>query len=430
MSKTLAELAKDLKDANKKVQLIYAFNGTGKTRLSREFKQLIAPKNDDADSDEQAEPSRNKILYYNAFTEDLFYWDNDLEGDAEPKLIIQPNSFTDWILKDQGDVNIIDNFQRYTDKNLVPKFIPKEGVQRDKDGRYVKVTTYPEVIFTASNTHQANTDESDIQIDETNLVKRGKDENIKISKGEESNFVWSIFYTILQEIISNLNEPDPEKRADKQFDQLEYVFIDDPVSSLDENHLIELAISLAQLLKSSAFADTQGLRFVITTHNPLFYNVLWNEFNNDLYEVKPDGNRGKCIYKRKQSQKQKLEKKVDGTFELIASNDHPFSYHLFLLFELREAIKTNKIEKYHFSFLRHILEKASTFLGHSRWENLLTTVDGRTDPFASRIINLSSHSAHAGEEISDIKDKDKHNLVKLVEFLTNTYGFKQEEPNG
>lgn len=45
--------------------------------------------------------SRNKILYYSAFTEDLFYWDNDLADDAEPKLKIQPNTFTDWVLMDQ-----------------------------------------------------------------------------------------------------------------------------------------------------------------------------------------------------------------------------------------------------------------------------------------------------------------------------------------
>ena len=46
MSKTLTEIAQQLKDANKKVQLIYAFNGTGKTRLSRAFKELISPKTD------------------------------------------------------------------------------------------------------------------------------------------------------------------------------------------------------------------------------------------------------------------------------------------------------------------------------------------------------------------------------------------------
>jgi wobble nucleotide-excising tRNase len=39
-TKTLTEIAQQLKDSNKKVQLIYAFNGTGKTRLSREFKAL------------------------------------------------------------------------------------------------------------------------------------------------------------------------------------------------------------------------------------------------------------------------------------------------------------------------------------------------------------------------------------------------------
>ena len=40
MGKSLNEIAGELKDNNKKVQLIYAFNGTGKTRLSREFKNL------------------------------------------------------------------------------------------------------------------------------------------------------------------------------------------------------------------------------------------------------------------------------------------------------------------------------------------------------------------------------------------------------
>jgi hypothetical protein len=49
MSKTLTEIAQQLVDASKedasrrdrpkKLQLIYAFNGTGKTRLSRAFKQ-------------------------------------------------------------------------------------------------------------------------------------------------------------------------------------------------------------------------------------------------------------------------------------------------------------------------------------------------------------------------------------------------------
>lgn len=54
-----------------------------KTRLSREFKRLIVPK--DTETEEQ-EDARAEILYYNAFTEDLFYWDNDLNADTNRKL--------------------------------------------------------------------------------------------------------------------------------------------------------------------------------------------------------------------------------------------------------------------------------------------------------------------------------------------------------
>ena len=74
--------------------------------------------------------------------------------------------------------------------------------------------------------------------------------NLKISKGEESNFIRSTFYTPL-DCVTILNVAEPTERETNQFDQLEYVFIDDPVSSLDENHLIELAVNLASLIKSN-----------------------------------------------------------------------------------------------------------------------------------------------------------------------------------
>jgi hypothetical protein len=218
MGKTLTEIAQELRTATKKVQLIYAFNGTGKTRLSKEFKQLIAPRADDNGGDDEAnlpELAGRKILYYNAFTEDLFYWDNDLEQDADPKLKIQPNLFTNWVLRDQGqDRNIITNFQHYANEKLTPQF--------SED--------FSEVSFS---------------------LERGDDESsdkLKISKGEESSFIWSVFYTLLDQVISTLNVAEPSERETNQFDHLEYIFIDDPVSSLDENHLIELAVNLAGLI--------------------------------------------------------------------------------------------------------------------------------------------------------------------------------------
>ena len=61
MSSKLEDIAKQLNDANKKVQLIYAFNGSGKTRLSRAFKERIAPKNNEGDNVGEAEPPRNNL---------------------------------------------------------------------------------------------------------------------------------------------------------------------------------------------------------------------------------------------------------------------------------------------------------------------------------------------------------------------------------
>ena len=404
MSKTLKLIAEQLRSSNKKVQLIYAFNGTGKTRLSREFKELIAPKKIDDENGDEVGLSRSKILYYNAFTEDLFYWDNDIVSDAEPKLKIQPNTFTDWILRERGDTDIVKNFQRYTNDKLMPLFHERDIIRL---GKKTGEKTYPEVTFSF----------------ETGSESSGR---MKISKGEERSFVWSIFYTLLQEVTSSLNELDHAKREDNQFDQLEYVFIDDPVSSLDDTHLIELAVDLANLIKRSHYHEGKGLKFVITTHSPLFYNVLHNELSNDLKNPVQDGSPA-YLYKRGQSEKYRLEKQADGTFELFTSNDHPFSYHLFLLSEVRKAINDQNIRKYHFAFLRNILEKTATFLGYSRWEDLLEkTNEGLPNPFAARLMNLSSHSAHAGEEITDIEPKDEENLAELVSYLTSTYGFRRQ----
>lgn len=393
MSKTLREIAEQLEAANKKVQLIYAFNGTGKTRLSSIFKELIA---EDVDINEvgdvgASELSRKNILYYNAFTEDLFYWDNDLSSDRDRMLKIHPNVFTKWVLEEQGQgPTIIDHFQRLTNSNVEPIFS----------------ADFSEISFRIRGSESDNP--------------------IKISKGEESNLIWSMFYSLTEMIIEELNSSDDD-RSTNDFDRLRYVFIDDPVSSLDDNHLIELAVDLANLIKRSRFHEGSGLKFVITTHSPLFYNVLHNELNSDLRNP-IQGETRKWLYKRGQSEKYRLEKKLDNRFELTTSNDRPFSYHLFLLSEVRKAIADEEISKYHFAFLRNILEKTATFLGYPHWEDLLEKMNnGSPDPFASRVINLSSHSAHAGEEISFIKEKDKDDLEGLVNSLMETFSFNQQD---
>lgn len=372
MSKTLDDIALEIYENNKKVKLIYAFNGNGKTRLSRAFKELIAPQGTDDESRGNANVSPRSILYYNAFTEDLFYWDNDLDNDVEPRLRIQPNSFTEWVLVDQGqDQNIVTNFQRYANQRLTPHF--------SED--------FSEVTFS---------------------LERGDDESsgyLKISKGEESNFIWSIFQTVIDQVISIRNVAEADERETDQFDQLEYIFIDDPVSSLDENHLIELAVTLAELIKASQ----SDLKFIITTHSPLFYNVLHNELNS------------KACYL--------LERYEDGTFDLIekqGDSNKSFSYHLHLKLTLEQAIADNSIQKFHFTLLRNLYEKTANFLGYDRWSDLLDTVPGDKSGYLNRIIQFSSHRTLSNEEVLQPTEPEKQMVRLLLENLNN-YGFLQQE---
>ena len=394
MGNTLKQIALQLKYSGKKVQLIYAFNGTGKTRLSRKFRLLVDPKV----TEEVQEESKIKVLYYNAFTEDLFYWDNDLDTDTDRKLLIRPNGFTNLalqFLKDQGlDNNIVTNFQHFTSDSITPKFS----------------ADFSEVTFSVTSGDDRS------------------EENIKISKAEESNFIWCVYYSLLEEIIEILNETDITNRSTDIFNDLKYVFIDDPVSSLDDNHLIELAVNISRLVKKSE----SNIKFIIATHNPLFYNIISNELNHKEPNknealLLPNGEKRLWIYKPKESIKSRFNKHPDGTYSLtILDNKTPFSYHLQLLSEIKKAISENQIKKYHFSFIRNILEKTATFLGHSKWEKLLP----ENDPFANRILNLSSHSAHAGEEISEVQENDKEKLIELIEFLKTEYKFlNQSESN-
>lgn len=364
MGKSLIDIVQELRTAAeqsskpKRVQLIYAFNGVGKTRLSQAFKDNI---NSGIDN-----PDEEKVIYYNAFTEDLFYWDNHVS-----KLRIQPNRFTSWIIKDHGgDVNIITHFSRYTNKYLTAKFEGLDSVQ---------------FSYAAGNAETITA--------------------IKISKGEESCFIWSVFYHLLDLIIEDRNTAD---RESTDFGHYEYIFIDDPVSSLDENHLINLAIDIAELIKR----DTSKLKFIITTHNPLFYNVLCNELNSST--------KGK--YKREDCRRLRLDKLDDGSYQLDESGDSPFSHHITLLQEIDKAIESGKLYKYHFAFLRQILEKMSTFLGYNHWKVLLPAGE---ELYYNRILNLSSHSKVSSDEVPDLSPQEKKLLSYLVEHIHTEYKFRR-----
>jgi hypothetical protein len=355
------------------------------------LKELVAP---NVEGEEDAGPTRHKILYYNAFTEDLFSWDNG----EEPRLEIKPNSFTHWILAEQGqDQNIIANFQRYADDKLTPTFEHESEIV-DEDGNRGN-SPFSAVTFSMERGDE------------------GSGEKLKISKGEESIFIWSVFYTLLEVVVDALSVPEPEARDTDQFNDLQYVFIDDPVTSLDENHLIELAVHLASLIKRAP----EGLKFVITTHSPLFYNVLHNEL-----ELKKQGKKEGCRL---------LEKLEDGTFKLDikhGDSNRSFSYHLYLRRVLAEAIEQNTIERFHFMLLRNLYEKTAAFLGYREWGELLNTVPdvdapGARQGYLNRVMQFSSHSNLSGEQVREPTTPEKQTVKLLYDNLINNYGFVQQE---
>lgn len=372
MNNTLINIAKQLDKIaknGKKAQLIYAFNGTGKTRLSQAFKEFIVSR-DKGHEEDSGVLTRHNILYYNAFTEDLFVWDNDKYQQGEHQLSIQPNSFTDWILKEQGqEQNVAKYFQAYTQQNLTPHF--------NED--------FSAITFSLAAGNDQRID------------------NIKISKGEENNLIWSIFFTLISLVIAERNIVEKSERSTNEFDHLRYIFIDDPVSSLDENHLIQLAVDIAKLIKSN---DSE-IKFIITTHNPLFYNVLYNELRLKNGYI--------------------LRRLADGYFELEdkkGDSNHSFSYHLYLKQLLQEAIEENKIEKYHFTLLRNLYEKTACFLGYSKWSELLP--DDK-QVYLTRIINFTSHSTLSNEMVPEPSEPEKQIVAFLLNHLLENYNFNEQE---
>ena len=355
---SLTEVAKEIKNTNKKVTLLYAFNATGKTRLSMEFKDIVNESKD--------YKVIKHIVYYNAFTEDLFSWDNDIENDSERKLKINKNSsFIDLIERQGKENEIAERFKEFTSSKIEPNINTSTG----------------EITFSLPTG-----DEESV-------------ENIKISKGEESIFIWSVFFVLMETIIAELNIDEISDRSTDEFNDIQYIFIDNPVTSLDDNNLIQLAISLREVIANS---KSEELKFIITTHHALFYNVLFNEFKSER-SIKANK---KDFY---------FLQKNENMYLIKEQKDTPFGYHLFIKDVIQNAIDDNVVEKYHFMLFRNLLEKTASFLGYDNWGDLLI-VEGMTDEERKayiRFINLSSHNKISDLEAKELKQNEK-NLLKLL----------------
>ncbi|MDU2110693.1 MAG: hypothetical protein E7E99_08825, partial [Peptoniphilus lacydonensis] len=187
---TLEDVAEELISSDKKVHLIYAFNATGKTRLSTILKDKLNI------SENNEESKVKKILYFNAFTEDLFTWENDLENDEDRYLKYDKRTYFGNFLENQQQFNqVIITFQKFVGDLIVPIFEDIEEQAVDDFGiPIIDIIGGQRIPRLESNFKSIR-----FTVD---------DETIKISRGEERIFVWSIFLTLLELIIEELSDSD------------------------------------------------------------------------------------------------------------------------------------------------------------------------------------------------------------------------------
>ena len=274
------------------IVLIYAFNGTGKTRLSVDYETYTTEVNRGVHAG----------VYYNAYTEDLFHWSND----EDTKLNINQS-----VLNKQHSyiIEAPQKLQEYLDKYYV---------------RY-----YFELNYNEADYHENGIESVSFYIDEEKTVP------IKISRGEERIFVWCFFLALFE--VSSFAE---ERNA--------YFFIDDPVSSLDEHNIHITASTIMDVIS----ANYEKKKIVITTHHVGLFSILIDRLRKADGSAKFKNITKTYILSRKPSGEVLLSKYGDDVFllhlhlyKMIQDNissaheiGHLHSYNFVLLRQLLENI--------------------------------------------------------------------------------------------
>ena len=363
---THAEIAQTLKDDAAKIILVYAFNSTGKTRLCVAYK--------DATKDENG---NHAGVYYNAFSEDLFIWDNDEENDgANIRLMIQSSSLNKFHAPLTED-NVREKLKAYKST-----FGFAFNLYDDDPQKGIESITF----FVPSQ----NPDEPQ--------------QNIKISRGEERIFVWCFFLALFE----------VEGWADQQSS---HFFIDDPVSSLDDHNIFVTASTIFDLVEN----HFETRKIILTTHHLGLFAILcdWVTKGESAHKFKT-GNRNKyrlCMLSEK-----------SGDLTLESCRNDVFLYHLRLLQIIDKASQDNEVRAYHFALLRQVLENVASFLGVGQFSYVLQKI-GIEDPTeVANIVNALSHKKVYYYDSDLLVPDNVAVFVDVLNRLKATYNFVLHAP--
>ena len=349
-------LAQYLIDIDRNIILIFAFNGTGKTRLSVEYKNVTKEENDGSHSG----------VYYNAYSEDLFVWNNDAKnmGESIKLNIIYSNL-------NQYHSSIDEEKLREKLSAYKPKFDFKFIFNRDTALGIESISFYP-------------------LIEEEN-----EPDPIKISRGEQQIFIWWLFLTMLA--IQGWTGQ-----------QNSHFFIDDPVSSLDDHNIFVTASTIMDLIEDHC----DERKIIITTHHVGFFSILADWLT-----------KGEKASSYKTKTKMLVLKKLNDELKFIDCNKDVFLYHLELLQILKHAIDDKKLFAYHFAILRQVLENISSFLGVGRISYVLKQIGVEDVDEIARIVNTLSHKTVFRYEAKELVPDNEEMFLDIFNKLQNKYNF-------
>ena len=387
---------KDERDQFTNCALVFAYNGTGKTRLSYDFAHYGRKDN-----------TPQHTLYYNAYTEDLFTWDNHIEDETENRehhLLINTGSsliqglsgydFADKLRKYLHVFTDIDfDFHYYENNEKIPNYVTFNKIEN---------------ISQKLN--------GEIQIIEYTA------ENIKISRGEERLFVWCFFRCILDQVIG----------GNDAYKDIEYIYIDDPMSSLDDNNVIafgeQLYSLIRQQLKQEVGAQRAGkedfrrIKFVVSSHHALFFHTMLHGLIGDKKLTR--------YYLSRNKQKNQLVLKD------MSDSTSPFYYNIAMMSEVKKAIGSDKLYTFHFTVLRSVMEKIKEFFGHKDFSIILEgiTYKGETYDqtafskeelveFYSRVVNVLTHQGSMFTPAL-MNDDNKELATAIFNHLVSRYQFE------
>lgn len=351
----LSDIAKEIKDAKESIFLIYAFNATGKTRLSVEYKETAR----------ETETGFQTGVYYNAFSEDLFIWDNDTKNSEKNiKMQVIPSSLN-HLHSQINEKSILEKLRPYNPKyKFYFSYIdndPEKGIE------YIHFY---------------------LKDDESMM-------SIKISRGEERIFVWCFFLALF----------DTEGWDEAQN---QYIFIDDPVSSLDDHNIFITTFTLLDLIEKYY----EERKFIITTHHIGFATIL----NNLLAKGEKAGS-------FKKHYKLRLLGKEGTAFSLGNPKQDVLLYHLRLLQILDDAIQNNSLEVYHMALLRQVLENISSFLGTGKIKYVLEQIGFSNADRIATIANALTHKNVYYPQMDAMVEDNKQIVKDVYNALMGKYNF-------